>query len=160
MPAELYSPEDIDKALYALLALGSPSAASRALDEAFGLEIKPATLTRWRTATHAERYAQLAENHGADIEAAMVRELRDIVMAATGVMREAIEKTAYAVENEPHRIRPTEFAQIAASMAKVQQQAIDKMLALTGRPQSITENRSAAEIIRALEAKGVKLLDA
>lgn len=152
-----FTEEEVDNALLALIALGSPTQASRALDDVYGLEIKPDTLTRWRKSTHATRYAQLQENHAADIENAMVRDLRDIVKAATELMRDAIEKTAYVVENESHRIRPTEMAQIAASMAKVQQTAIDKMLALTGRPQSITETRSAADIIRALEAKGVKI---
>jgi hypothetical protein len=110
------------------------------------------TLRKWRDSTHSERYAQLQADHGKDIEEAMVRDTRDLARAAAIAERLAIEKTIDELEADRSRIDP---AQAAVAMSKVKQSNIDKMLALTGRPQSITEHRNATELLRALEAKGV-----
>jgi hypothetical protein len=149
-----YTEEDVSRALYALIAFGgNPAPAARALESAFDLKIPTSTLRSWREGKHANRYAQLQAEHANDIEEALVRDTRDIARAASAMTREAIERTAELMADP--RLRATEAAQIAASMAKVQQSNIDKLLALTGRPQAITEHRSAQDIIRALQAKGV-----
>lgn len=149
-----YTEEDVTRALYALIAFGgNPTPASRALDAAFDLKIAVSTLRSWREAKYADRYTELQTEHGQDIEQALVRDTRDLARAAAAMTRDAIAKTAELMEDP--RLRATEAAQIAASMAKVQQTNIDKLLALTGRPQAITEHRSAQDIIRALQAKGV-----
>lgn len=153
-----YSDHDVERGLYALIAFGgSPAPASRALKDAFGLDVNPATLRTWRDATHQQRYTDLQIKHAQDIEDAMVRDTRDLARAAGVIVREAIELTHDKIEKFGHMIRANEAAQIAASMAKVQQTQIDKMLTLTGRPDQITETRSAADIIRALAAKGVQI---
>lgn len=152
-----YTEQEIERGLYALIAFGgAPAPAARALRDAFGLVIPSTTLKSWRDSTHAQRYCDLQDQHGKDIEDAMVRDARDIARASSAALREAIELTWDKLQNA-HTIRASEAAQIAASMAKVQATNIDKLLTLTGRPQAITENRSAADIIRALEAKGVKI---
>lgn len=158
--AKDYTEQDIERALYGLIAFGgSPAPARRALIDAFDLDVSTTTLASWRDAKYQDRYVKLQERHAQDIEAAMVRDTRDLARAAGAATRVAIERVWDLMENNGHTIRATEYAQIAASMAKVQQTNTDKMLALTGRPSAITENRSAADIIRALAAKGVLELE-
>jgi hypothetical protein len=153
-----YTEQDIARALNALVAFGgSPSQASRALAEAFDLDVPATTLRAWRDSVYADRYVALQTEHGHEIEQALIRDTRDLARAAAHVERLAIEQ---AVEGlHAGRIRPTEAAQIAVNMAKLKQTNIDKLLALTGRPQAITEHRSAQELIRALAAKGVLELE-
>lgn len=149
-----YTEDHITKGLNALLAFGgSPAAASKALKQAFALAIPAKTLQTWRDSTHADRYAALQAEFGPEIEQAIVRDTRDLARAATTVERLAIEQAYEALESGA--VRPEVAAQIALNMSKVKQSNLDKLLALTGRPQQITEHRSAAEIIRALRAKGV-----
>ena len=147
-----YTDQEIQRGLNALIAFGgSPTAASKAIREAFDLEVPVGTLRTWRDATHAERYSKLQTEHAKDIEEAMVRDTRDLARAASLAERMAIEKTIESLETST-RLDP---AQAAVAMSKVKTSNIDKMLALTGRPQQITENRNANELLRALEAKGV-----
>jgi hypothetical protein len=146
-----YTEEEIVRGLNALISFGgSPAQAHRALIEAFDLEIPKETLRSWRDSTHAERYTKLQRDHGAQIEDALVRDTRDLARAAAAVERLAIEKTVDALEGG--RLDPS---QVAVNMSKIKQSNIDKLLALTGRPNQIVENRSATDILRALEAKGV-----
>jgi hypothetical protein len=153
-----YTEHDITRGLTALVAFGGAAGpASRALKDTFDLRVPPDTLKRWKEHTHAERYATLQVEHAGQIEDAMVRELRDLVRASGQAERMAVEQTIESLERGG--IRPSEVASIAVGMSKVKQSSIDKMLALTGRPQTITEHRSAAEILRALEAKGVLALE-
>jgi hypothetical protein len=153
-----YTDAEVAKGLNALVAFGgSPSQASRALAEAFNLDVPATTLRAWRDSVYADRYVALQTEHGHEIEQALVRDTRDLARAAAHVERLAIEK---AVEGlQANSIRPTDAAQIAVNMAKLKQSNIDKLLALTGRPQAITEHRSAQELIRALAAKGVVELE-
>lgn len=148
-----YTEQEIVRGLNALIAFGgSPTAASKALREAFDLEVPVSTLRKWRDATHAERYSKLQADHSAQIEEAMVRDTRDLARAAGLAERLAVEKVIEELESGNSRLDPS---QAAVNMSKVKQSNIDKMLALTGRPHQIVENRNAGEIIRALESKGV-----
>lgn len=154
--APTYKPEDVQKALRALLAFGgSAGAASTALQVEYGLTVPPETLVQWRDIEHAEEYAGLQQEHGQDLEDAMVREIRDVTRQAMAVERLAIEKAASTLA----LARPAEAAQIALNMSKIKAGNIDKLLALTGRPQQITEHRSATELLRALQSKGVLALE-
>lgn len=146
--------QDVQRALHALLAFGgSPSPASRALKDEFDLDISRDVLKRWRDTTYADRYAALQREHGADIEQAIVRETRDLARSAALVERMAIDRAMDEILDG--RVRPEQLAQIALNMAKVKQSNIDKLLALTGRPQQITEHRDLDAIMRALAAKGL-----
>lgn len=145
-------PEHEEMALKALIAFaGSPSAASEALRAQYGITASPEELARMRDHTHAERYAALQESYAPDIEQAMVRELRELARAAMMGERLGIEKALTALPNMP----PVPAAQIALNLSKIKQTNIDKLLALTGRPTTITESRSAEDLIRALVAKNI-----
>jgi hypothetical protein len=148
-----YTMDEVQKGLNALLAFGgSPSAASKALEETYGLTVPMGTLRTWRDTTHADTYSALQNQHGPAIEQAMVREVRDLARAAALAERLAIEKVTLELEKEHSRLDP---AQAALSMSKVKDTNVNKLLALTGRPSQITEHRSANELLRALEARGV-----
>lgn len=154
-----WTEDQITKGLNALLAFGgSPAAASKALKQAFDLVIPGSTLKVWRDSTHADRYTALQDEFGGQIEQAIIRDTRDLTRAAVQVERMAIEQAYEALDHGT--VRPEVAAQIALNMSKIKQSNIDKLLALTGRPQQITEHRNANEIIRALAAKGVLQLEA
>lgn len=149
--------EHQDLALKALLAFaGSPSAAAEAMKHQYGVTVDPKELARMRDHTHAERYAALQREYAADIEEAMVRELRELARAAMHGERMGIENAVKALPNLP----PVPAAQVALNLSKIKTSNIDKLLALTGRPTTITETRSAEDIMRALVAKNVLTLEA
>lgn len=149
-----FTERDITRGLNALVAFGgTPGPASRALKSTFDLDVSPGRLKTWRDHTYAERYVSLQVEHSEEIESAIIRETRDLARAAAIAERIAIESVLEQLDGG--RLRAPEVAQVALNMSKIKQSNIDKMLALTGRPTAITEHRSAAEIIRALEAKGV-----
>lgn len=146
--------QTVTRCLNALIAFGgSPSAAQRALKDTFELDIARDVLTRMRDSTHAAQYAQLQADMGNDIEQAIIRETRDLARSAALVERMAVDKAMDEVLTG--RLRGTEAAQIALNMAKVKQSNIDKLLALTGRPQQITEHRDLNALMNALRSKGI-----
>lgn len=148
-----YTMDDVSRALNAMLAFGgSATAAHRALKESFELEIPVSTLRSWKESVHAEAYAGLQNEHGAALEQAMVREIRDIARAAGHAERLAVEKVIEEMSKENSRLDP---ATVALNMAKIKDTNVNKLLALTGRPQEITEHRSPADLLRALESKGI-----
>ena len=152
--ADDFTMEQVRLCMNALLAFGgSPTAASRVIEETYALKVGPDTLRRWRDGKHAELYAGLQEEHGAAIEQVMVREMRDLARMATHAQRLAIEKVIEAMSQPgTPRLNPD---QVSTAMAKVTDTNVNKLLALTGRPQAITESRSASELMRSLESKGV-----
>jgi hypothetical protein len=101
---------------------------------------------------HAEAYAGLQNEHGAALEQAMVREVRDIARAAGYAERLAVEKVIEEMSKPTSRLDP---ATVALNMAKIKDTNVNKLLALTGRPQEITEHRSPSDLLRALESKGI-----
>lgn len=148
---------DSETALKALLAFaGSPSAAREALIHQYGIDAPEKELVKLRDVTHAERYSALQTQYAADIEEAMIRELRELARAAMHGERLGIENAVKALPKLP----PIPAAQVALNLSKIKQTNIDKLLALTGRPTTITETRSAADLLRALAAKGVVELEA
>lgn len=154
-----FTAKDVARGLNALVAFGgTPGPASRALKATFDLDVNPTTLRAWRDHTHAERYVTLQLEHAQDIEDAIIRETRDLARAASMAERIAIESCLEQLDGG--RLRAQEISQVALNMSKIKASNIDKLLSLTGRPTAITEHRSASEIIRALEAKGVLELNA
>ena len=76
----------------------------------------------------------------------------------------ATEAIAFAVEQTYERLAKGEIAdpaRAARDLSQIETQAVDKRLALQGRPTQISEHRSPDEIVRALEGMGVvKKVDA
>jgi hypothetical protein len=85
------------------------------------------------------------------LEGTLVSDLGDEARRATAIIELALQRTEERlrtnVVSDPSRV--------ARDISQLRTQAIDKKLALEGRPTSITETRSHEEVLRSLEAMGV-----
>jgi len=142
-------PATRDRALLVLAACGgSPSRASKMLREE-GIDISPQTLRAWRERKYAERYMELMQQHAPQIEAMMVTTLRESVLRGAqvyvGVVAELEQKL---LSGELAEASPQQLARMLADLSRATAGSLDRMLTLTGRPQSITERRSIDELLR------------
>src|SRR6185312_12479146 len=152
-----YSQDDIDWCLQALVAWsGNAYAAHKWLEEnAEGRRVPNInTLRSWGRTKHWERYEQIREQWGGLRERSIANDMRDVAAAAVDAQMLAVERAKERLEAD----RDSEPARTAAALAKVGQVSVDKLLSLTGRPTTITENRNVNEILRSLVAKGVLAL--
>lgn len=150
----VYTDEEIDWALSALVAYaGDATAAVRYLDRvADGRSVPPPeTLEDWSHGVHLERYEKAREQWSGLREKALAGDMRDAAVEAVKAQRLAVKKAVEKLERDEDPFP----ASSAASLARVAQSNTDKMLALTGRPSTITEDRSTAEAVRSLVALGV-----
>ena len=148
--AKSYSDEDKQRALRVMVACGgSAKHASELLTEA-GLEVGAATLRSWKRYLR-EDYDRLREELAPQLEAEMVRVMRETAMRAAEVERKAIDLAERRLDGG----QDYDPARTAVSMSRIKATATDRLLTLTGRPQSIVEHRRAEEILRSLHAKGV-----
>jgi hypothetical protein len=98
-----------------------------------------------------DRYMQRSEELAPRLEAILAGELLTSARIATTVERLALETTEKMLRegriNDPSRV--------ARDLSQIRTQAVDKRLALQGRPSQIIEKRSPDELVRALESLGV-----
>lgn len=139
-----YTPAEVDTGLLALITYGS---SNRAADEC---GIPAQTLREWRK-TRAERLAELQAEHGPAIEQALVHAARSIALSAAAATSDAIEGAHQDILNGDVKDK----AAAARNLQTTGAIAIDKLLALTGRPTQITEHRSADDYLRKLESLGI-----
>lgn len=107
------------------------------------------TLKAWVT-KYPARYSHVGEVFKDVAEQAVVVALRDLQTAAT-------QASIAAVELELERIQKGDVKDAGAAaqrLATVAGIATDKVLSLTGRPQSIVQHRSGADILRELQSLG------
>ena len=88
-------------------------------------------------------------------EGKLVNEMLDSAEMASSVERLAIQTTEQFLEEG----KIQDPSRVARDLADVKAKNIERGLALQGRPTAITENRDAAEILRALAALNPKLID-
>ena len=134
---------------------GNASEARRQLKEA-GLSTTVRTVMRVRD-RHPDLYRQRRAELAPVIEEGLAADLLDNAAEATATVRSLIAETRRRLEegtlDEP--------ARAARELSQVTTQSVDKRLAIQGRPTQITEVRDVAEIIRALEGRGiVSVIDA
>lgn len=147
-----FTAEEIERGLLAVVqCAGTFTMASRMLaDDDPPLEIAAGTLTRWCTHQYAGRYGELRDKYSAELEERLVHNLRERAVRAGEVSDLAVE-AAYdrliaGQDDDP--------AKTAANLSRVTQISADKMLAVSGRPTSIREDRrNPEEILRSLIAK-------
>lgn len=148
----MFGNEEVERALLALAeSSGNAEAAARML-EADGLRIDSRTLRRWRSDTHAERYATI---HGevlpklrakaADRHMALAELQMDVSQAMT-------ERLGAGLEDIPVRDLPGGIRNVDTAAAI----NTDKAALLRDQPTQIVR-RSFDEIKRELRAKGVIL---
>jgi len=148
--------EKIDEVITALaLSNGHIERARRRLREN-GLPTNTRTVERIRDANvgaYQDRRRELAPQ----IEDQLAADLLDNATEATEAAKLLVAETRRQLDagtiDDP--------ARAARELSQVATQAIDKRLAIMGRPTAIVENRNYAEILRALAAKGiVEVIDA
>lgn len=146
------SQEDITTGLMALVAwAGNPTAASKALKSEGKLDITPQTLNSWAKERYPEQYAELRERFSEQMERELAHEYRNAARRAVEVQLLGLEKAAEKLDQN----RDQDPSRTAANAATVADKMTGKLLALTGRPTSIREDRNIEQILRSLAAKGV-----
>lgn len=98
-----------------------------------------------------ERYEQVRKQLAPQLEGSLASDLLDNARLATEVERVAIERTGQLLREG----RISDPSRVARDLSQLRTQAIDKRLALQGRPSQIVENRNVDELVRALEGMGV-----
>jgi hypothetical protein len=143
---------DRELGMMALIASPTPEAACEYLKEEHGLVAKPSSLSA-AVRMRPEQYEELRAKIVPLKEQALTHNLLDNALYASDVTRAAMEQLTKRLEEG--RIKPEYLSRVARDVADVQTKAIDKKMTLEGRPNVITETRSAPEIIRALEGMRV-----
>ena len=149
-PAAPFSQEQIDDALMALIAwAGNASAAVRHLKSVGKRAPRVETLLNWSRTLHWERYQELREKYGDQIEKGLAadyldsaRELREVAHMAAEKAKERLEA---GEDQDPGRT--------AANLARASAIALEKSLTLQGKPTQITESRNPSEILAGLIAR-------
>ncbi len=145
---------DVQKALTAMVMYERlDEAADYLLQE--GITTTVEKLEVWRDRMYAERYEKRREELAPILEARLASGLLDNAGLAADVTRLAITKTRDLLEEG----RVADPSRVARDLSQVATQAVDKRLALQGRPTKIVENRDIADIVRALEGMGVVKTD-
>jgi hypothetical protein len=144
------NPVQIELALMALAA--SPTAKDavaylKAEHDIVCVESKLTGLARY----HTEQYEELRQRIAPLKEKQLANNLLDNALYASDVTAQAIGQLQERIKY----VKTDQLSRVARDLADVQAKAVDKRLALEGRPTVITETRSAPEIIRALESMRV-----
>jgi hypothetical protein len=143
--------EEIDRALLTVAMCGGNQKRAIAQLAAAGFEeLPPSTLSDWVTTRFPERYQALCLKYGPEIERRMITGLRRVAARSFEIAGEAIEL-------EYTRLAAGDVKDAAASsrnLATTGGIMTDKMLLLDGRPTAIHEQRSAEDVLRALDAMG------
>lgn len=146
-----FNEEQIARGLTAVVVCaGNFAAASRFLENE-GLTVKPMTLRGWCQQRYPERYAELRERYAAELETHLIHDMRDLAVQGMEIQRLALDKTYERLVSG----RDDDPSKTAANVSRVVQTNVDKMLAVSGRPTSIREDRNLGEVLRSLAAKGI-----
>jgi hypothetical protein len=142
-----YSAEQIDRALLELAVCGTSTEARRRL-AAQGLQVSDRTLREWKQVRYPERYVEIAQQHARQVEEVIVQQARDTALAAAEVERHALAGELKAIKAGKVR----DHSASARNASTVKGINVDKLLTLSGRPNTIVENRNADDLIRKLHA--------
>lgn len=152
-----FTEQEITTALMAVVAwAGNCTAAARSLEAKGELHISPVTLNSWTKEVHADRYQEMREKYAHQLEQQAVADMRDVVKLSLDAQRLALEKTMERLESG----KDQDPSRTAANTATVADKMTAKMLAMTGRPTQIREDRNMQEVMRSLVAMGVLSLPA
>lgn len=144
---QVYTPEQVDKALMAFVTFGSAKTAAAAVEEAFGFTVPPSTLRSWKY-VHAERYAELVRLHGEELERKAVDAKRALLPLLEHGIAVGVEKTIDELEAGQAK-DPSASARNLAVVSGIQTR--DLML-LTDRPTERREVTSPEDLYRKLSA--------
>lgn len=141
----IYPAETIEAALTALaLHNGNARQAHEALVEQGVDTPDERTLHRWR---NSPRYAELHDQRKTEIEAAAVRQWREITVTGAHAQLLATERAINGLDD----LDAKDASAVAKNIAIATGVAADKLLVFTDRPNQITEHRDPDQILRQLE---------
>jgi hypothetical protein len=145
----------VEQALAAIAAYPRASEAQEFL-KAQGIEMSPSTIKKYKY-EYYDRLAEIRKQLAPRIEATLADDMLDNARLATEVERLAIERTQELLDSgmcqDPSRV--------ARDLSQIRTQAVDKRLALEGRPTQITAHRDIDEVVRSLESmKVIKQVEA
>jgi hypothetical protein len=141
---------DVEKAITAMAAYPTlAEAVEYLLGE--GVTTTEAKLRVWRDTMYSDRYRKRRAELAPLIEEKLAGDLLGNAALASDVTALAITKTRELLEEG----RIADPSRVARDLSQVGTQAVDKRLALQGRPSQIVEHRDVSEIIRALEGMKV-----
>jgi hypothetical protein len=142
LPARHYSDrEKIDQALLALVVTGGNASAAHTQLEAAGINVPRRTLQDWRT-RHAQRYQQLQDQYGPQLEQQIVRNTRERISALDALEGDVIQKLHEDLDSLEAKDKANALKSITTSKAI----NVDKLLTLTNRPSVIVSNQSADDL--------------
>lgn len=143
---------DQSLALMALAASPTPEEAVEYLAAEYNITCVPSKLVGMAK-FRREQYEELRQKIAPLKEKQLANNLLDNAVYASEVTMQAVQQLQAKVDEG--RVPAESLSRVARDLADVQAKAVDKRLALEGRPTVITETRSAPEIIRKLEHMGV-----
>lgn len=148
-----FTEDEVKQALMAVIAChGNVTLASKSLEDCdHPLFVSSLSLRQWISGKHRQLYERLREEHGADLEQKLAREMRDVAAAATEVQLLALTKAKMRLEmgKDPDPAKTASFASRAGASA------VDKLMTLTNRPEKIVEQRDVNEVLRSLAARKI-----
>lgn len=127
---------------------GDAQTASHYLLDVEHLVFEPEELLVMRKGEHRQLYDRLSDELAPAIEEQLVREMREL--AGRALQLEA--RLLSSIEKQVNDRQIADPARALTAVTKTKQTAVDKLLALTGRPTQITETRDASQIVKKLEA--------
>lgn len=149
-----YTDAERDAAMVAYVLCSGHRDRAHALLKEQGLHIPAKTLYRWATETEVERLERIREREGPKLKAQMAEMHQGLAVAAGEIEAKAIIRL-----NEKLEANEVEAKDLSAVM---QRSAIatgihgEKHLLYSGQPTQIVQ-RSAQDVLRALQAKGIEV---
>jgi hypothetical protein len=126
---KLYTPEEVDTALTALILLGDAGKASRSLKQE-GITIPERTLRRWPD-KHADRMAQLQNGLAAQVAERVASRAEGIALRALDAQERLLDK----LDANMGELKPSDTAGALRNVAVVAALSVDKLSSpLRGRP--------------------------
>jgi hypothetical protein len=146
-----YEPWMVDKYLKAVIKNYGNIAATLRTFEGQPDVPDPATVRTWILSTHRERFFELREQYGPEVE-------REVAYRLTNLAGRAAIAAELAVIKSEERLETGEEvdpSRAAVNLTRVNQLSLDKMLTLTGRPTEIKEGSDVEGLLRGLVGMGV-----
>jgi hypothetical protein len=138
-------------ALTAIAAFPTLEEAAEYMWENHEIRVSVAKLEVYRDGRFKEDYLKHRDEFAAKFEKDLANNLLDTAARATAVTQLAVAQTAEMLAQGKIK----DPSKVARDLSQVATQAIDKRLALQGRPTHVVETRNTEEILRKLEAMGV-----
>jgi hypothetical protein len=148
-------PVDMELVYAALIAYPDNDSAIKFMEES-GYEVSPAKMEVFRrgttqpTSPYFEPFLKRREQLAPRLEAKLAEDLLSEASRATAAVSYCIEQTEQMLANGEIK----DPARAARDLSQIRTQAIDKRLALQGRPTQISEHRNLDEILNKLESLG------